>query len=127
MFWLFIWLLQSALSAQHPSKPLPDLNSFLQGIWKNLHSDRFLLSHYTYTEKDADRHMDKEGKVQRTEEAVYEVYPSLEARLTYRRLISKNGRPVSAEELDRQDREHDKLKQEKMRKLKWGSDETWAK
>jgi hypothetical protein len=122
----WLWC-QSTPSAQAPAKPLPELNSFLQGIRKNLHSDRLLLSRYTYIEKDADRHVDKEGQVRKTEEAVYEVYPSVEERLTYRRLISKNGNPVKAEELEEKDREHDRLIQEKNGRLKVDGDSTWAK
>ena len=37
---------------------------------------------------------------------VYEVYPHPEEELTYRRLIERDGRPVSAKEMAEQDRDY---------------------
>src|SRR2546425_8736423 len=92
LFTAFLFsLLTTALSLeagelqQASEKPLPELNSFLQGVRKKLHSDRLLLSQYTYNEKVTVERLDKNGKVKETEVRVYEVYPSLEKRRTYRR------------------------------------------
>src|SRR6476469_2217967 len=78
-------------------KPLPDLESLLQGLRKTLHSDRVLLSQYTYVQKNTEKRLDKSGLVTKTEVEVFEMYPSLEEDLSYARLISKNGKPVDPE------------------------------
>jgi hypothetical protein len=104
--------------AQQPGKPLPELSDFLKGIRANLRSDRLLLSQYTFTEKSIERKLDKKGNVKSTDEKIYEVYPSFEEGLTYRRLISKNSKDLSQEEIEKQDREHDKKVREWEQKLK---------
>jgi hypothetical protein len=103
--------------APKPDKPLPELNEFIKGIRSTLHSDRLLLSQYTFTEKDIERNLDKDGKVKSTDEEIHEIYPSLEEGLTYERLISKNGKPLSQKDLDKQDRKHDKKMQERAQQL----------
>jgi hypothetical protein len=97
-------------------KSLPKLGEFLKGVRAHLHSDRVLLSKYTYIEKYHERQLDKKGKVKSTEESIYEVYPSFEENLTYHRLISKNGKPLSEKELAKQDQRHDKKLQEHARR-----------
>jgi hypothetical protein len=89
-------------------KPLPELQNFLAGVRSHLRSDRLLLSQYTYTEKDIVQALDKKGNIQSSHEIVHEVYPSLEEGLTYRRLMSKDGKPTSQKDLDKQDRAYDK-------------------
>ncbi|HEV8132203.1 MAG TPA: hypothetical protein VGQ81_13195 [Acidobacteriota bacterium] len=108
--------LEAGEPQQAPEKPLPELNSFLQGVRKKLHSDRLLLSQYTYNEKVTVERLDKNGKIKDTEVRVYEVYPSLEKRRTYRRLISKNGKPLSAKELEENDKKQQKKTLEGARK-----------
>ena len=103
--------------AQQGDKPLPELNGFIKGIRSTLHSDRLLLSQYTYTEKDIERDLDIDGKVKSTDEEIHEIYPSLEEGLTYERLISKNGKPLSQKELDKQDGKHDKKMKERAQQL----------
>jgi hypothetical protein len=118
------WLLQAGIPAPEASKPLPSLEPFLQGIRDHLHSDRILLSHYTYLERSTVRYLEGNGKVQKTEERVFEVYPSLEEHLTYRTLISKNGKPLSAEETTKQNQANNKKIEERQRKLeREGADE----
>jgi hypothetical protein len=106
-FSLFLLLLCTPGRPQE-STPLPELQTFLSEIRSRLRTDRILLSQYTYVQKDTERELDKKGQVKKTIERVYEVYPSLEEELTYMRLISKDGKPVSAQELEKQDRERDK-------------------
>jgi hypothetical protein len=105
-----------ALHAQEGEKPLPELQSFLKEIRKNLFSDRLLLSQYTFLEKSTQLHLEKNGKVKKTEERLVEVYPSLEPGQSYRRLIAKDGKPVDSKELEEQDRKHDRNMQELLRK-----------
>ena len=110
-------LLLPAFTLQESDRPLPELSSFLQEVRKHLRSDRLLLSQYTFTQTNTERHLDGNGNVKKTEVEVYEVYPSLEEGQTYRKLISKDGKPLSPRELEKQDQEHEKKSQERTRKL----------
>jgi hypothetical protein len=116
LFMLLNWLMQAGtLSAD--TRPLPELDPFLQGIRKHLRSDRILQSQYTFTEKSIFRQVGSDGKVKKTETRVYEVYPSMDEPLNYRRLILKNDKPLSDEEIKKSDSEFDKKRQEWRRKL----------
>ncbi len=106
-----------AAAAQESARPLPDLDSFLRAVRRNLHSDRLLLSQYTFTERVSLRTLGKDGTTRKTEERIYEVYPSVEEELTYRKLISRDGKPVSAKELEEQEREQDKKLEKYRRRL----------
>ena len=92
---------------QDGAQPLPELTYFVQEVRKNLRSDRLLLSNYTYLEKDTELRLDSNGNAVKTEVKVYEVYPALEQSQTYRKLISKNGKPLPRDELERQDRDYE--------------------
>lgn len=97
--------------------PLPEFQPFLAEIKKHLRSDRLLLSQYTYTQTETERHLNKDGSVKKTEVIVSEVYPSLEEGLTYRRIISRDGKPLTREQVEKQDREHDRKLEKRRRKL----------
>ena len=99
-------------------KPLPDLGPLLKDLRKTLHSDRVLLSQYTYVEKNTENRLDKSGHITKTEIEILEMYPSLEQDLSYSRLISKNGKPVDAKELEKKDLEQQKKVLDWMDKLK---------
>jgi hypothetical protein len=105
----------SALRAQE--KPLPELDVVLKSFRKTLHTDRALLSQYTYLEKNTEKRLDKKGAVSKTEIEVREVYPSIEEDLTYVRVISRNGVPVDPKELEKKDREQQKKVLDWMRKV----------
>jgi hypothetical protein len=120
----FLCLIQAFPAAQDSAKPLPNLDEFLKGVRAHLHSDRLLLSQYTYTQKQTEHQFDKKGKLRKTIVRVFEVYPSLEEGFTYMRLISRDGKPLSSAELEKQDRAHDKKVREHARKLeREGTDE----
>ena len=103
---------------------LPDLDTFLRKILDNLRSDRLLQSRYTFNMKQSDIELDKEGNQKEVEVNEYEVYPFLDEEYTYRRHISKNGQPLSPEEIYKQDRKHDEKLQKRKKKLeKAGIDE----
>jgi hypothetical protein len=116
LLFLTCWI-QAAASAPDRSKPLPELDTFLRDIRQHLHSDRILQSRYTYNEKTILRMLDSEGRVKRTETRFYEVYPSVEERMTYRKLISKNDKPLSPEEIQKNDGNFEKKRRDWERKL----------
>ena len=113
--WLSLLLVVPARAQQE--KPLPELAPFLQEVRKHLRSDRLLLSQYTYTLKNTERHLDGNGNVKKTEVEVYEIYPSLEEGHGYERKVERDGKPIGAKELEKQDREHEKKTSERARKL----------
>jgi hypothetical protein len=95
----------AAGAAEHP---LPDLRALLEEIRANLHSDEYLLDQYTFTEKHVERQLDGKGGVAKVKTETFEVYPSLEPGHTYRRLVERDGKPLTAEELAAEDRKQEK-------------------
>ncbi len=98
------------------TKPLPELQPFIQGVRRHLHSDRILLGNYTYIDRSTVRELDSKGNIKKTEVRIYEVYPSLEEKHTYRKLISRDGKPVSAEEMEKRERAYSRRMAEEQRK-----------
>ncbi|MDQ6894724.1 MAG: hypothetical protein M3167_18875 [Acidobacteriota bacterium] len=89
-------------------QPLPELHAFLDAVRGNLHSDETLLDQYTFTEKHTERRLDGKGGVKKVTTETFEVYPSLEPGHTYRRLVERDGRTLTSDELAAEDRRHDK-------------------
>ncbi len=114
---LFAYLIQIGNQAADATKPLPNLETFLQGIRRNLHSDRILLSQYTYLERTTFRQLNAGGKVSKTELREYEVYPSLDEKSTYRKLIARDGKPLTTGEMEKQERAYSKKILEDQRRL----------
>ena len=115
---LLVCLLLFSVFGQEEAKPLPELKSFLAEFRKTLHTNNLLLSQYTYTQKHTHIQLDSRGKPKKTEVKVYHVLRGPDPEDIYRRLLSKNGVPVSAKELEKQDREHQKEIDDKERKRK---------
>jgi hypothetical protein len=115
---LVFCILQGIQAAQESVKELPEFDTFLQGVRAHLRSDRLLQSQYTFNLKQTEIQLDKKGNLKKTEVDEYEVYPSLDEEFTYTRHISKDGRPLSPREIEKQDREQDKKLRERERKLK---------
>ena len=100
---------------------LPDLNAFLGEVRDHLHTDDFLLEQYTFNEKQTEKEFDGSGNVRKTTTSVYEVYPSPEPGRTYRKLIERDGRRLTAEELAREDEKQEAKEARKAAKL-YGAD-----
>jgi hypothetical protein len=86
-------------------RPLPDLEPFLRETRKHLETDASLQASYMFRETRREQKLDKKGRVAEETVEVYENYPALPGEERWERLIEKNGRPVSAEDLEKQDRE----------------------
>jgi hypothetical protein len=113
IFLLVLTLLTPGKDAvSEEDKPLPELNTFLQNVRRNLHTDQALQSRYTYTEKEINRQLDSRGDAKKIESRIWEVYPSAEPRLTYRKLIRINDGVPSAEQIEKNDRAYDKRRRE---------------
>jgi hypothetical protein len=101
-----------AAGDETPSAPLPELRGFLADVRDRLHTDDYLIDQYTFTERQTQRRMDGKGSVKKVTSALYEVYPSPEPGHTYRKLIARDGKPLTTEELADEDRKQQK-KEEK--------------
>jgi hypothetical protein len=94
--------------AQEPDPPLPEIGPFLQDVRSRLHSDEVLLAQYTFLEKHTERQLDRRGAVKKTRIETFEVYPSAEPGHTYRKLVARDGQPLDAREIEKEDRKQEK-------------------
>ena len=116
LFMFLSFFIQPVLSVSADSKPLPELNSFLQEIHKHLHSNWIVQSQYTYTEKSIERQLDSNGKLKKTETKFYEVYPSADEQFTYKKLISQDDTPASAGAINKGYNDYGRRRQEWQRR-----------
>jgi len=85
-------LLLAIAGAGHTQElPLPDPQAFLAESLSRLRSNDLVRSGYTYQEQETRYSRGPDGKVTRTRVRIYEVVPSPEPELTYRRLVSEDG------------------------------------
>jgi hypothetical protein len=86
-------------------EPLPDPHAFMAEFRKTLHSDNKLLRQYTYTEKETELSLDGKGNTTKTKVDVYQIFHGVEDWQTYERQTVKNGKPLTAQELEKEDRD----------------------
>jgi hypothetical protein len=87
-------------------RPLPEPETFYRMVRENLARAERTAHLYTYKERRTDVHTNPFGKLGTGGTSMFHVYPSPSRRLTYRRLVERDGKPVPAEELAEQDREY---------------------
>jgi hypothetical protein len=90
----------TALVAQE--RPLPDQESFLRDVRTRLQTDSTLQSGYIYVETRREQKVDGRGQVEQESVKVYESYPGLPGEDRWERLISENGRPRAASDLEKE-------------------------
>ena len=111
-------IVASSLTALAQERPLPDAAAFLAEVRKGLQTDEQLQSGYTYVETRRQLKLDKSGRSTKETVKVFESYPGLPGEEErWERLIAEDGKPLSADELQKQDRERQKKAQEYVRKL----------
>lgn len=88
----------------HPD--LPNRDTFLRETREVLIRSQQLWHRYAYKERRTELHLNPFGRMGMGGTRVTEVRPSADPRLTYRRVIERNGAPLSQFELDRQDAEY---------------------
>jgi hypothetical protein len=96
----------TALVAQE--RPLPDQESFLREVRTRLQTDSTLQSGYIYVETRREQKLDGRGRVEQESVKVYESYPGLPGEDRWERLISENGRPRAAADLEKDLRDRQK-------------------
>ena len=104
-----ILVVACALFAAHGAGQSPDLphrDTFLGETREALTRSQQLWHRYAYKERRTELHLNPFGRMGMGGTRVTEVRPSADPRLTYRRVIERNGVPVSRFELDRQDAEY---------------------
>jgi hypothetical protein len=90
-------------------RPLPAFDAFVARAKERLRTDAELQSSYTYTERRVEQKLDKRGGVTSETVRVFEVYPRLPGEEEpYRRLVEEDGKPVSPQKLEKQDRQRRK-------------------
>ena len=85
------------------------------------------MAQYTFTERHTEHRLNARGAITKTKSEVYEVYPSFESGHTYRKLVERDGKPVSAKELAAQDQKQDADIEKQARKLAGESPEAQQK
>ena len=121
--WLICWLAvgtvcwsQQAQIPPEESRPLPQLEEFLEHVKKKLTGDRLLQSQYTFNRHETTQIIDRHGELKRSWSKEWEVFPSVDPKLSYERLIEKDGKPIKSSRIEKQDRAHRK-KTEKIKQL----------
>lgn len=107
----------SSIARGQPGPPLPDPAAFLREVRKHLASDPLLQSQYFYRERVTDVRMNPFARVGTGEVRVYEVCPSADPQLAYRRLVARNSDPVDPAELEEQDRKYRLHRERHLRKV----------
>lgn len=87
------------LLAQAP--PLPEPSAFLREVRRHVRFDA--MGQYAYVQRETEVKLDGDGKQTGTTTRVYEIFPGTSGLGAYKRLIERDGVPVSAEELQRSD------------------------
>ncbi len=100
----------TAVMAQE--QPLPDQDTFLREVRAKLRTDSSLQSSYIYTETRREQKLDDRGRVTQESVKVYENYPGLPGEQRWERLISEDGRPRPASELEKEMRDRQKKAEE---------------
>jgi hypothetical protein len=99
--WLAGWPL-----ARAQSPPLPDRETFFAEVRKNLAANDRVQIRFSFRERTTEINLNPVGRMGTGPILVHEVYPQPDQELTYRRLIERDGRRLSAAELSSQDRKY---------------------
>ena len=87
-------------------RPLPEPEAFYRTVRNNLTRSQGASHLFAYRERRTDVHTNPFGRLGTGGMSVFDVYPSAVGRLTYRRLVERNGTAVPAAELAEQDRQY---------------------
>ena len=85
---------------------LPPRDSFLREVREAISRSQEVAHRYAYKERRTELRLNPFGRMGTGATLVYEVRPASNAKLTYRRLVERNGVAVPKHELDRQDAEY---------------------
>jgi hypothetical protein len=109
------FLIAASLSAQE--RPLPEREAFLAEVRTRLQSDQSVQGRYSYIETRRDRKLDENGRPSEESVKVFENHPGLPGEGRWERLIVEDGKPVSPEALEKEDREREEKAREIARRM----------
>lgn len=115
-------LLSTSAGAAAQDRPLPDPTAFLEDVRIHLRRDEELQSGYMYLETRREQKLDKSGRPTKETVTLIESYPGLPGEERWERVISEDGQPLPARELEKRDRERQKKAEAYVRKLAKQSD-----
>jgi hypothetical protein len=95
-----------AQSAANQTDAGPNHEAFFATVRENLSRAQRVAHEFSYKERRTTLQTNPFGKLGTGGVELYQVYPSLNPELTYRRLLERDGVPVSQHELLEQDREY---------------------
>jgi hypothetical protein len=104
-------------------RALPDFETLYKTTRENLAEAERVAHLYAFKERRTDLHTNPFGKVGTDGTRVFEVYPSANPQLTYRRLIERNDKPLPPDEIAEQDRDYRVRVAEIQRRIARRSDE----
>ena len=99
------------------ARPLPSQDALFKTVQDNLIRAERVDYQYAFRERRTDLHTNPFGKLGTGGFSVAEVYPSPTPALTYRRVLERNGVPLTSQELAEQDREYEKRASEVLQRL----------
>jgi hypothetical protein len=106
----------AVIRAQAP-RALPEQEALFKAVQDNLiRAERFDYQ-YAFMERRTEVHTNPFGRIGTGGILVSEIYPSPTGSLTYRRLIERNGVPLTPQQLAEQDREYQRRAAEVLRRL----------
>ena len=107
-------------------RPLPDYDAFMAEARQRLQADDVRQSGYVYVETRREQKLDASGRATKETVNVFESYPALPGESRWQRQTVKDGRPLSTDELAKQDRERQQKVMEYARKLEREPDKVRA-
>lgn len=110
-------VLCTSTAATAQDRPLPDPKPFLDDVRVHLRRDEELQSGYMYVETRRELKLDKSMRATKESVSVIESYPGLPGEERWERVLTEDGKPVPAAELEKRDRERQKKAEEYVRKL----------
>jgi len=99
------------------TRPLPSTDALYRAVRENLLRAERTAQFYAFKERRTDVHTNPFGRIGTGGTRVFDVYPSLNRQLTYRRLLERDGVPLTPAELGEQDREYRRHVEDVRRRL----------
>jgi hypothetical protein len=93
----------AARAQDPPARPLPDQDKFFAEARTRLTGNDLMMSRYSYKERSTELSFNPFGRMGTGPVVVAEVFPAPNEALTYRRVLERDGRPLSMVEIAEQD------------------------
>ena len=89
-----------------PDRPLPDIPTLMHEVEANQKNSEAIEKQYIYRSTEIEQELDSHGGVKKTETKEYDVFWLKGVQV--QRLMSKDGKPMSADDLKKEDEKNDK-------------------